>query len=104
MQRSWRERNPTYHSEHAVGYKTRKLALARKRKYGDEKRPCPEHCEICGKRFNAEVSADRACFDHDHGTIAHRGWPCNSCNVTLARLGDTLEGAERFVRYLERAK
>src|ERR1017187_4964200 len=74
MQRSWRERNPTYHSEHAVGYKTRKLALARKRKYGDEKRPCPEHCEICGKRFNAEVSADRACFDHDHGTIAHRGW------------------------------
>jgi hypothetical protein len=38
-------------------------------------------------------------LDHDHITGGIRGWLCNSCNVSKGQLGDTLESAERLVKY-----
>tara|TARA_R100000781_G_C4057622_1_gene119906 strand:- start:307 stop:822 length:516 start_codon:yes stop_codon:yes gene_type:complete len=40
-------------------------------------------------------------FDHDHKTGEFRGWLCNSCNISLGMLGDSLESAKRIVKYLE---
>ena len=34
--------------------------------------------------------------DHDHGTGLVRGVLCARCNVTLGRVGDTLEGAQAW--------
>lgn len=63
-------------------------------------RPCPAVCELCGK---PEMKSKRSlALDHCHATGAFRGWLCFNCNVCLARLcGDTVEGAERVVRYLK---
>ena len=41
--------------------------------------------------------------DHDHATGIVRGLLCNPCNLGIGRLGDTLEGVERALAYLQRA-
>ena len=38
-------------------------------------------------------------LDHDHITGKVRAWLCNSCNVSAGQLGDSLESAERLVKY-----
>jgi hypothetical protein len=103
MQASWRARNPDYHKHHAIGYADRKRMLARARKYTHAAtRPQPANCENCGETFYHDIPARRVCYDHDHVTGKFRGWICNSCNITLARAGDCLEGVLRFVKYLKR--
>jgi hypothetical protein len=51
-------------------------------------------CEICG-------TVARLCCDHDHATGKTRGWLCTPCNAALGLFGDTLEGLQRAVRYME---
>lgn len=50
-------------------------------------------CAICGRETDL-------CADHDHQTGAVRGLLCRSCNVGIGFLGDTLEGVQRAVSYL----
>jgi hypothetical protein len=57
-------------------------------------------CGCCGTdkpggRFSWNV-------DHDHATGRIRGVLCQNCNTAIGKLGDTLEGVLRAVRYLER--
>lgn len=105
MQTAWLKRNPNYHKQHAIGYADRKRELARARKYPQSAtRPQPANCECCTINFDHNIPAQRACHDHEHETGNFRGWICNSCNITLARAGDTKEGVQRFVEYLERAE
>lgn len=40
--------------------------------------------------------------DHDHATGRLRGILCHNCNTAIGKLGDTLEGVLKAVRYLER--
>ena len=60
--------------------------------------PCP----ICKKMTGA---AGATCMrqwavDHDHGTGAFRGWICGSCNSSIGKLGDDVEGLVSALRYL----
>lgn len=71
---------------------------ARMNLYGlsiDEFNSLAKECEICGNRSKLTI-------DHDHQTGAVRGRLCNSCNLTLGKAGDSVEGLMRFVRYLQR--
>jgi DNA-directed RNA polymerase specialized sigma subunit len=52
-------------------------------------------CEICS-------STDNLCYDHDHNTMKFRGVLCRSCNKAIGLLGDTVEGLQKAVDYLER--
>jgi hypothetical protein len=105
MQSSWRARNPNYHKQHAIRYAPRKRELARLRKYPQPALwPQQRNCECCKAQFDDEVPARRACFDHDHVSGAFRGWICNSCNITLARIGDSKEGLQKFIAYFDRAQ
>lgn len=58
-------------------------------------------CDCCGGaepggRFGWNV-------DHDHATGRVRGIICHNCNTAIGKLGDTLEGVLRAVRYLNPA-
>ena len=53
-------------------------------------------CDNC-KRIDQKL-----CFDHDHITLAHRGWLCQNCNQSIGRLGDTVESLEQAIEYLKR--
>lgn len=41
-------------------------------------------------------------FDHDNVTDSFRGWICNNCNVAIGGLGDTVEGVQKALDYLNR--
>jgi hypothetical protein len=56
-------------------------------------------CELCGKRPKRGTI-----IDHDHGTGELRGWLCDGCNSALARFGDSVEGLQAALAYLERER
>lgn len=78
----------------------------REYRYGKEKAeksapPRPnkaEPCDCCGKL----TEPTKFHLDHNHVTHEFRGWLCRPCNVGLGQLGDTIEGLEKAIRYLER--
>ena len=41
-------------------------------------------------------------FDHDSTTDKFRGWICNNCNAGMGNLGDTVEGLQKAIDYLNR--
>ena len=61
--------------------------------------PKPDVCDCCGK---VPTGPHRKALqlDHCHKTGQFRGWICDSCNVSISRAGDTLEGVQNLVRYL----
>ena len=62
--------------------------------------PTPElgtACHCCGK------TSEKLQWDHDHYKMTHRGWLCSNCNTGIGKLGDTLEGVQKAVDYLEDA-
>lgn len=94
-----------YHSQHKDGFdsrckecikiKSKQLQRIRKNlsiKSKDNK------CECCG------IETESICVDHDHETEKFRGFLCHSCNLSIGRLGDTLEGVMRAANYLKMAK
>ena len=63
---------------------------------GNPKRPpLGTPCDCCGK------TSERLLFDHDHKTLGHRGWLCDSCNTGIGKLGDDLTGIRNALQYLE---
>ena len=60
--------------------------------------PKPERCQCCHKKI------ERLHTDHLHGTIIFRGWICGSCNTSIGKLGDNLEGVLQGAIYLENDK
>ncbi len=52
-------------------------------------------CGCCGKTPRTALVVD-----HIHGTTSARGLLCQSCNTGIGKLGDTIEGLERALRYL----
>jgi hypothetical protein len=53
-------------------------------------------CAICTKPF----SFDEARVDHCHSTNLVRGLLCNTCNLALGLLGDSVENAKRLIEYV----
>jgi len=74
-----------------------------RRKYNglpEPTRPKPLTCECCDLR----CSTGRALsLDHCHVSGEFRGWLCNSCNLAIGKLGESVAGLMNAVRYLERA-
>lgn len=58
------------------------------------------HCDICGTDKHDGKGWQ---VDHDHTTGHLRGVLCFKCNTALGKLGDSVEGLMRAVRYLEQA-
>jgi hypothetical protein len=52
-------------------------------------------CQLCGKD-------DKLHVDHDHETGLVRGFICRNCNMALGKLGDTKEGLQKAIDYLNR--
>lgn len=105
--RRWQAKNPDkireYARRHRAANREKLRAYHRERKRRElgipvATRPPPELCECCGKRFAKALR-----IDHDHVSGKFRGWLCDACNLGLGKLGDTREGVERALAYLERA-
>jgi len=56
--------------------------------------PKPPSCACCGRE------TDKLVVDHDHDTGTFRGWICTSCNIGIGKLGDTLQGVQNALNYL----
>lgn len=67
-------------------------------KYPTPTHPCPDRCELCG----GLPTKRRLHLDHNHKTKKFRGWLCHYCNTNLGRFGDTLEGLQRAMIYLQK--
>lgn len=52
-------------------------------------------CDLCGTKRG------KACIDHDHVTGIVRGILCQPCNTAIGVLGDTPEGLQAALDYLE---
>ncbi len=57
-------------------------------------------CAICGTK-NPQGRHNIFVVDHDHTTGDVRGLLCHNCNTGLGKLGDTISGLERAIRYLK---
>jgi hypothetical protein len=58
-------------------------------------------CAICGKRPEDDRLGHGLAVDHDHVTGVNRGLLCRDCNIGIGKLGDSISGLMRAVRYLE---
>lgn len=56
-------------------------------------------CAICERTENK--NGTRLCVDHNHETGEIRGLLCHYCNVSLGRMGDSLDRLYKAVSYLE---
>ncbi len=54
-------------------------------------------CAICGKPHSEEKKLH---VDHDHDTGNIRGLLCHTCNTSLGKFGDNLEGMQIVIEYL----
>lgn len=62
--------------------------------------PKPDVCECCG---NIPVG-NKWRLDHDHTSGLIRGWLCDACNLGIGSLGDSVEGLENALNYLNKYK
>lgn len=64
-------------------------------------------CACCGRHKDSNVSdghgkVRRLAVDHDHSTGKIRGLLCTYCNVGIGYLGDSAEGLNKALAYLNR--
>jgi|TARA_R110000796_G_C14206962_1_gene392671 hypothetical protein len=57
--------------------------------------PQPNLCECCNK-----VPKKHFVLDHVHDTEEFRGWLCDHCNLAIGLLGDSIEGVQQAIEYL----
>lgn len=61
-------------------------------------------CPICLREFEIGIEDHRSSrspvIDHDHDHDFLRGILCQECNKNLGKLGDNLDGLNRFEQYL----
>lgn len=70
-----------------------RLKRAHVKQFG--KPPPYSPCAICRDTPKTLV------FDHCHKTEQFRGWLCRSCNCSIAKLGDNVEGLKKALHYLQ---
>ena len=59
-------------------------------------------CAICSRPPSGKTKRTSTLqVDHDHVTGEVRGLLCDPCNTALGRLGDSVAGIERVLRYLQ---
>ncbi len=57
--------------------------------------PKPSICPVCRRKGKMVV-------DHCHKTQKIRGWICDSCNVALGRVNDSIATLKALIHYLEK--
>jgi hypothetical protein len=123
--KEWRRKNPDYMKGYMKRYRAENLERLQaedrergklrepakrrrewlKEKYGitveqyldmaeAQQQTCPLCERVCAKSESRESGLH---VDHDHVTGKVRGLLCGRCNKLLGKLGDSLEGAERFM-------
>lgn len=92
--KAWRITN---REKHLAQSRARALRASYKKLAAPIPRPAPANCEACGKAFTGTPR-----MDHDHKTNLFRGWLCHRCNSAIGLAGDTLEGVQKLVEYLNR--
>ena len=63
----------------------------------------PDECECCETPTHL-LRTMQLVLDHCHETNIFRGWLCSPCNRAIGALGDNVQGLERAVAYLKRAR
>ena len=71
-----------------------KLRKELRQKYAKVK---PDNCECCDTPHRKSLV-----IDHDHDTLEFRGWLCESCNLGIGLLGDTIAGTEKALTFLRK--
>ena len=64
-------------------------------------------CDCCGnpgKKTHGKNSSDGIVLDHCHDTGIFRGWLCQKCNRGLGCFGDSIQGLELGIKYLNKVK
>jgi len=90
----WGEKNP---EKNIIGKLTSRARRTYKITYEEyiKRMATSDCCEICG-------SKEKLSYDHDHKTMKFRGVLCNKCNRSIGLLGDTIEGIEKVLFYLNK--
>jgi hypothetical protein len=60
----------------------------------------PEFCECC----SGSPGKKGLCLDHDHATLAFRGWLCQWCNIGIGHFKDSPVRLGQAIKYLEERK
>ena len=55
-------------------------------------------CDLCNKPGTDRFPTLR--FDHDHDSLKHRGWLCDTCNRSLGPLGDNVVSMVNIINYM----
>jgi hypothetical protein len=106
--RQWHRDRPDYIRRKNAEFKKKNPNYARnwwrKTKYG----ATVEQLDALRKKQNslcvgclATLTDNKECVDHCHKTGIVRGLLCDSCNVSIGRLGDNPETLRRLADYLE---
>jgi hypothetical protein len=96
VKKAWAKKNPEYYADLHLR-NTRGITLDEKRKmFGEQE----GRCAIC----ESPMPFTDARVDHCHTQGHIRALLCNSCNVGIGLLGDSVELLERAARYIERHK
>jgi hypothetical protein len=94
-QTAWHQKNPGKRAEYrrTQYYRTT---------YGMEEAEAKAFIAAAGKCGNRSCgSTKRLVIDHDHRTGKIRGVLCDACNKGIGLLGDTKEGLEQALAYLQ---
>tara|TARA_R100000781_G_scaffold1255_1_gene2034 strand:- start:1149 stop:1646 length:498 start_codon:yes stop_codon:yes gene_type:complete len=62
--------------------------------------PVGTPCKKCDIPMTHGQQADSVNFDHDPVTHKFRGWICKKCNTSIGGLGDSIQGLEQALKYL----
>jgi len=102
----FKEKSKTYYAANRDKVLERCVAYKHKASYGITLDECISKfgtsCNNCGHTPGEDGTFLRT--DHDHETGVVRGRLCHSCNVGIGMLGDTIEGLESAIRYLQRSE
>ena len=60
----------------------------------------PDKCPICKKFPQQFKSPEKWHLDHDPVSKKFRGWLCESCNMSIGNLGDSIDGILNALDYL----
>jgi hypothetical protein len=71
--------------------------------YDDYIEKLEKGCEICGEKLKFYGNRTNLHVDHDHNTGLFRGVLCQCCNTSIGKLGDSVEGLQRAIDYLNKS-
>jgi len=94
--KEWREKYPERYREAKRKHNLKRIYGITIQEYDKILKKQKGRCAICGKK----PGKIRLAVDHCHRTGKIRGLLCNSCNLGIGKLGDTIEKLKKAIDYL----